>query len=83
MTDGNKLDTSGPAIVGMALALALLEHLRAKGVLTEIEANEVLETALSGLENTLPANDPGVQQARLLVEAMGRAASERRRTLRR
>jgi hypothetical protein len=62
----------------VALAQALLEHLRAKGVLTDPEADEVIETALSAIENSLPATDPGVQIARKLVEAVGAAAAKMR-----
>ena len=71
-----ELDISGPAIVGMALAQSILATLRARGVLSDAEANQVFDTALSGLETQLP-DVPSVQQARALIESMMRAAKKR------
>jgi hypothetical protein len=81
--DTPRLDTSGPAIVGMALAQALLARLRAKNVLTDDEADEVLDTALSGVENYLPPDDPGVQKARQIIDMIAHHASAARRRPRR
>jgi hypothetical protein len=72
-------DPNGFAVAGAALAQSLLESLRAKGVLTDVEADEVIETALAAIENVFPADDPRGQQARALLEAIGDGPAAGRR----
>jgi hypothetical protein len=74
-----RIDSSGFAIAGVALAQSLLETLRANGVLSDLEADEVVETALAAVESKLPADDPGVKLARAFLEAIGDAGAQARR----
>ena len=74
MPDDSDRYLKGSALVGMALAQLLLTVLRAKGVLSDAEADGILEETLSGLETKLPNDDPAVRQARMIVELIARAA---------
>jgi hypothetical protein len=76
MTASN-FDTRGMAFVGMTLAQAILAGLRAKGILSDEEADEVLDTALSSLESS-PSADPVVKQARALLEEIMNASKDRK-----
>jgi hypothetical protein len=78
MDEHKGLDISGPALVGMALAQSILGALRRKGILSEPEADEILEKALSALETQLPPGDPAVRNARRLAELIARVVSEER-----
>ncbi len=65
-------DTRGLAFVGQGLAFALLGQLAKKGVLTQQEAHDVLDTVLIGLEE-FQVGQPGdqsVQAARAILDAM-------------
>jgi hypothetical protein len=41
--------------------------LRHREVITEGEANELLDSVLSGLEHVMPADDPAVKKAREII----------------
>jgi hypothetical protein len=64
----NEENARGAAYVGLAISQALLSTLRAKKILTDEEANSLLDGVLEGLENTLDTNDRGVHAARQIVE---------------
>ena len=71
-------ETRAMAIVGLGLAQAAFITLNLKGVLPDHEADGFLEKILEPLEKILPANDPGVQRARQLVEEFGRILAAKR-----
>jgi hypothetical protein len=59
-------------IVGMAIAQGTLATLRAKQIITNEEADSLLDGILVGIENILPSSEPDVQEARVLLETMFR-----------
>ena len=71
---------SGPALLGMQLAAAVLLKLRQKGLLTTEEAEEIIDTALLDLERhqaAVPATKKDVDLAHELLDSL---LAELRRT---
>ena len=77
MTASN-LDTRGVALVGMTLAQAILAKLRAQKILSDEEADDVLDIALASLENSA-SSGPVVNQARALLERIINASADARK----
>ena len=74
----SNFDTRGMALVGMTLAQAILAKLRAQRILSDEEADDVLDIALASLEN-VASSDPVVNQARTLLEQIINASADVRK----
>lgn len=78
MVDEPDMDAKGAAIAGMALSMSLMSFLQGKGIINDEQAEQLLEGALRSLEAYQVPNDPGVQSARKIVEAMALTISKNR-----
>jgi hypothetical protein len=69
-TNAENSETKGLAILGMALGHAAISMLNAKNIISDSELDRMMQTVLSGIEDLLDPNDPGVQMARKLAEGL-------------
>jgi hypothetical protein len=71
MSEADDAVIKGAGLAGFTLALQLFVYLRQTQGWTEQQENELLDAALSGLENILPANDTVVRVARKIIGDIG------------
>ena len=64
-------ETRGLAIAGVSLAQAALSFMHGARLISNEQLDELLESVLSGIETTLPPDDPGVEYAQKFVENIG------------
>jgi hypothetical protein len=63
-------ETRAIALVSLGLVFSLITHLHKKGLIPNIDTEDLFEGVLKVLENFHDANDPAFQTARQLVDYM-------------
>jgi hypothetical protein len=67
-------ETRAIAITAMSLAFGIILRLNAKGILTNVDVEQIFEEVLGNLEDFVQSKDPSVQFARVLLEQMQQLA---------
>jgi hypothetical protein len=65
----------GLAVAGLALATNTIKKLHALGHLSNLDVHQIHEDALRSLELFPGANDPGVGEARIILDEIAKAWS--------